>query len=67
VASLLPLVHAINGYNATSAMYGKCKAGVFRNIGGSSSALDLSTILSDVGSHQESVSAAGLKLISMIY
>jgi len=64
VASLLPLVHAINGYNATSAMYGKCKAGVFRNIGGSSSALDFSTILSDVGSHQES---AGLKLISMIY
>jgi len=34
---------------------------------GSSSALDLSETVSDVGSHQESVSAAGLKLNSMIY
>jgi len=67
VASALPLIHAISGCDTTSAMYGHGKASVFRKIAGSSSALDLSEIVSDVGRHQESVSAAGLKLISMIY
>jgi len=66
VASALPLIHAISGCDATSAMYGHGKASVFRKID-RSSALDLSATMSDAGSHQESVSAAGLKLISMIH